>query len=431
MIPRNVSTSFAVSLLAATVALVPTTGSAAPHSGVAAAAATSPTHFALSSFGYGTRVLGGDVPAGSDRSAYQVIGCTDLAGLDKENFEADVDLRPLATASAVRTHTWTTQRNGVVSSWASNRIAQVQIGDASAPGTVVLRGIESVSRAYHDGSGFHSTTQRQVGSITIDPDGSGPIAARQLALPTAGDPLLVPGVLKISLGPVRKHADRAGAFATADALVVEVLATTSKIYLAHSHAAIHNGVFSGLFRGSSYGSRISAADAALRSRMTPFTLMPCQGTNGKIKGKDIARVNPDGVVLQGLSAHERSDQTESGAYGWERGRVANIDVGNGSIVATGIVGKANVEYVRGRADAVTTSTAGTTIGSLSINGETRTFPRTDVLNVPGVAKLERDIVSRTANGISVTALRVTLLDGSGAVIDLGRAKVSFGVVRGL
>lgn len=429
MIPRSLSTGFAVSLLATTVALVPTGSSAAPNT--AAAAATSPTNFALSSFGYGTRVLGGDVPAGSDRSAYQVIGCTDLAGLDKNNFEAGVDLRPLATAAAVSTRTWTTQRNGVVSSWARNHIARVRVGDASAPGTVLLRGIESTSRAYHDASGFHSTTQRLVGSITIDPDGSGPTAPQQLALPTAGDPLLVPGVLKISLGPVRKHADRAGAFATADALVIEVLATSSKIYLAHSHATIHNGVYSGLFRGSSYGSRISAANAALRSKMTPFTLMPCQGTNGKIRGKDIVRVNPEGIVVKGLSAYERSDQTVNGAYGWERGRVTTLNVGGGSIVATGIVGQANVEFVRGRNDAVTTSAAGTRIGSLRINGETQTFPRTDVLNVPGVAKFERDIVSRSANGISVTALRVTLLDGSGAVINLGRAKVSFGVVRGL
>ncbi len=36
----------------------------------------------------------------------------------------------------------------------------------------------------------------------------------------------------------------------------------------------------------------------------------------------------------------------------------------------------------------------------------------------------RAIVRKIPQGISVTALRITLLDGSGAVIDLGEAKLS-------
>ena len=41
-----------------------------------------------------------------------------------------------------------------------------------------------------------------------------------------------------------------------------------------------------------------------------------------------------------------------------------------------------------------------------------------------MAKLERSIVARTKVGIAVVALRITLLDGTGAVIDLGTAKLS-------
>ena len=45
-----------------------------------------------------------------------------------------------------------------------------------------------------------------------------------------------------------------------------------------------------------------------------------------------------------------------------------------------------------------------------------------MLEIPGVAKLERARVSRdSATGIKVIALRVTVLDGSGAVINLGEA----------
>ena len=46
-----------------------------------------------------------------------------------------------------------------------------------------------------------------------------------------------------------------------------------------------------------------------------------------------------------------------------------------------------------------------------------------MLEIPGVAKLERHVVTRTATGIKVVALRITLLDGSGAVINLGEAQL--------
>ncbi len=52
-----------------------------------------------------------------------------------------------------------------------------------------------------------------------------------------------------------------------------------------------------------------------------------------------------------------------------------------------------------------------------------TFPRTGVLEIPGIAKLERRVATRTATGIKVVALRITLLDGSGAVVDLGEAQL--------
>ena len=58
----------------------------------ASALATTPTRYACQASGYGSRVVGGDVLAGSDRSAFQVIGCTNKAGLDKTNAELEVDL---------------------------------------------------------------------------------------------------------------------------------------------------------------------------------------------------------------------------------------------------------------------------------------------------------------------------------------------------
>lgn len=66
---------------------------------------------------------------------------------------------------------------------------------------------------------------------------------------------------------------------------------------------------------------------------------------------------------------------------------------------------------------------GTTIGTIIANGEPQTFPDTDVLEIPGVARLERNIVKKTPNGMSVISLRITLLDGTGAVLNLGLARL--------
>ena len=60
---------------------------------------------------------------------------------------------------------------------------------------------------------------------------------------------------------------------------------------------------------------------------------------------------------------------------------------------------------------------------MTVAGQRQTFPRTGVLEVPGVARLERAVVLRTRRGVSVIGLRITLLDGSGAVVDLAEARL--------
>jgi hypothetical protein len=60
---------------------------------------------------------------------------------------------------------------------------------------------------------------------------------------------------------------------------------------------------------------------------------------------------------------------------------------------------------------------------VTFEGDRQRFPDTGVLEIPGVARLERGVVTRERNAISVVALRITLLDGSLATIDLGNATI--------
>lgn len=100
--------------------------------------------------------------------------------------------------------------------------------------------------------------------------------------------------------------------------------------------------------------------------------------------------------------------------------MTSVNLGGGRLVATGIVGRANVTRVGSR---VHRSIKGSTIGRLTVNGAKQTFPDSGVIEVPGVVKLERNVVTRYASGIGVIALRVTVLDGSGGTVDLGQARL--------
>lgn len=89
----------------------------------------------------------------------------------------------------------------------------------------------------------------------------------------------------------------------------------------------------------------------------------------------------------------------------------------------GIVGKANLKFASG--EGLDVNIQGSTVGTILFNGEDQgSIPSDGELVTPGVAKLQQNIVNRTNRTISVIALRVTMLD-TGAVINLGRAKVGF------
>ncbi len=151
--------------------------------------------------------------------------------------------------------------------------------------------------------------------------------------------------------------------------------------------------------------------------------MPCQGTLGKVKGKTkaIADVNlGDQIVVQGLRSQQKGTQLAHKSMAFERGTIASIDIGNGALVVDGVIGQANV--ARTEAGKTTSSTRGSLIGAITADGEPQTLPDTGVLEIPGVAKIRPMVVDRTKFGISVVALRITLLDGTGAVIDLGVAQ---------
>jgi len=375
------------------------------------------TSFAFQSSGFGSRVKGGQVPVESSTTSYQHIGCTDLAGRTKTNDVADATVPGLGTVSGVKTHTWTSMKHGVAAAHSTHSIAELTLA-SSGVGSLTIDAIHSLSKAFHDGSGFHSTTSTTVGDITFTPT-TGPV--QTFPAPTPNQPVTIPGLATVTLGRSGGHHGALGASASAEALLVDVVATGTKVKIAHTHAAIGGGLTSGIFRGHANATRVVKALTDLaHSGPQPLVLMGCLGTRGHRVTTSVARVEVGGqLVVSGLSSSERSSQDPRG-HGFERASIARINLGKGQLVVNGIVGRATVAQ---SAHGLVRSAKGTRLGSIRAGGKQLTFPKTGVLEIPGVATLERRVVSRSATGIKVVALRITLLDGSGAVINLGEAKL--------
>lgn len=414
---RFVPISIALALAGTTlVAGSVSTASSASTAAEAAQARLVRTPFALTANSYGTRVIGGAVPADSSQTAYQSLSCTNKAGINKRNYEAQVDLGSLGTAHGVLSRTWTTKSGGTVSSWAEHSVARINLFNSSF-GRLDINGVASTSRAYHDAKGFHTSTTSKIASITYTPKNGKP---QGLEIPTVGQPITVPGLLRLSIGASDKRQNADGAQAVAAALDLRIFPLDTKLIVAQTKATIGSGIKSGIFVGSAVGAKASVLGTLVGVGATPLEYMPCRGTEGKPITKEVAGVDIGPLLkVSGLFAGVQGAQTNRKASAIEAAHVASVDIGDGQVIVNGIRGVASVTRVGSK---LTRSSEGTHVVEVIIGGESH--PLLDEgLEIPGLAKLEGNIVEKTRYGLKVTALRITLLDGSLAVIDLGSVNV--------
>jgi hypothetical protein len=375
------------------------------------------TGFTLRASGFGSRVDGGQLPLVSSTTAYGAIGCTDLAGRSHGNNVDQAVLPGVGTAFGLRSRVWTTAFHGVVASHSVHSIKRLVLAQ-SPLGSLAITAIVSRAKAYHDDSGFHGTTSTRIGGISFTPPGG---SVQTLPLPAPDQPVTVPGLATIYAGEHSIDTSRQEASADASALRIDVIPTGASVELASSRAGLESGFTKGIFYGGSAATEVvTAAGGILDSGPNPNNPMPCQGTDGQTHEKSISNSDLGGqLLLTKATTQERSVRWAHGAAGMSRAEISQVSLG-GQVRITGIVGKATM---RRSPDGVKKSIDGTRVGSVTVNGQEMAFPPTGVLEVPGVVKLERAVVTRTRDSISVIGLRVTLLDGSGAVVDLAEARL--------
>ncbi|HYF74094.1 MAG TPA: choice-of-anchor P family protein [Nocardioides sp.] len=404
-------------VLASSLGLIGPASAAPAPTGASSKAATG--DIALKSSAYGTRLAGGQVPAGSGMTAFSVIACSTRTGIDRGNHVAEAALPSAGTVSGVTTKLWTRKAGDALHSYARSTTAEIVLAD-SPLGSLSIRGVTSLSHAWYDDKGFHADTTSSIGKIVFTPPAGDP---QELDIPAPGQDITIPGLVSIKLGQSVEKANASGSSAWAVALRVKVLATGTDLYVARSKAVAVRGVEHGRFSGYSAGTEADVLGGVLTSGRNPLALMPCQGTNGQVIGRDDANLDlGGGLKVEAVSARQYGKRFPHRSVAWERGSVAGINLGDGALVIDAVVGKATVTRTAG--GGLTRSSAGTVIGSITADGEPQELPLDETLEIPGVAKLEPKVVTKIAGGLKVIALRVTLLDGSGAVINLGSAKVA-------
>ena len=393
-------------------------GSASTASTAAAAAQAKlvRTPFALTANSYGTRIIGGAVPVDSSQTAYESLSCTNKAGMNKNNYTAQVDLGSLGTAHGVKSRAWTTKVGGVVSSWAEHSVARVTLFNSSF-GSLDINGVASTSRAWHDSKGFHTSTESKIASITYTPKNGKPVG---LTIPTIGKPITVPGLLRLSLGASDEKHNSDGAQAVASAIDIRVFPLDTKVIIAQTKATIGSGIKSGIFVGTAVGAQAKVLGNLVGVGATPIEFMPCRGTEGEPLVKQTAGVKIAPLLdISGLYAGVQGAQTNKKASALEAAGVATVNIGDGQLIVNGVRAVASVTRVGNK---ITRSSEGTHVVEVIVGGTS--YPLLDEgIEIPGVAKLEGNIIENTRYGMKVVALRITLLDGSLAVIDLGSVSV--------
>ena len=375
------------------------------------------TPYAFRAISYGTRVHGGKTPVSSGTTSYQAIACTNQLGTAKENQVATIDLPGLGQVQGVHATTGTTGKGDNVSTYATHEIASLGLDVPNVLG-LQIKAIKATSVASHDASGYHATTDVKVARIVLTVANQ---AAIDLPIPKPGAPIEIPGLLSISIGKEKKVTTPASAVAKAEGLVIKIIPTGTKIQVAHTATKLDTGIKRGLFFGKANASQIKALGDLVRSGPQPLQVIPCQGTGGHVRSKSLAAVSVPGVLqVTAAGAAAMGTQDKTRANGYTTSTVAHADVLNGLLVLDAIRAKAHVDR---RKHEVKIDTDGTTIGSILLNGQPISLAVLDDLEIPGVLKVDTNVVTKKTSGVDVVAVRITLLNGTGAVIDLAHAQL--------
>jgi hypothetical protein len=382
---------------------------------------TSPALAAGTSNGYAGHAYGSTVKLGSSlssgKSAYETL-CTNKTGASHSDKTAAVTIPQLGTIGAVTTHVSSKKlKSGAVES-----VSTTQTGATSLlAGAIHVKAIDTRAVVKRVGNHYtHSGATTFVGlTVAGVPVPSAPSVAQPLSVPSLG-----------SIVFNRQRAATSGGThsftVTAFTLTIDGVNTLGlpdgKVVIGQSAASLHSPVHRMAY-GSAYGTAINLGGVVKSGRTAPAYL-PCGGSTKTVTNTSASGAVP--MALSGGVVTSKAVSTDSAkrTTATTQSRIANISLGGGMVTASAIT--AHARAVRTDSE-VTTSSAGTTVGDLTVNGTSEPANKATTQSIPGLGTLYVDRVVKTKTGIRVYALELVLsapLGGlaSGADIIIGAAR---------
>lgn len=412
------------------------------------------TDYGFAGGAFGSRARAATAGIASGHTAFSYFGCTRKAGVHRENHLAEAGNDGVLIVEGVSNDTESYENRRRVGSRATSRVAKAVLGDPAGLHIAVdgLRTSTNVFASRRSGklgarSSFTSAAMTgHTGNEQLDDvlDGLGGTLGDLLDEVAdqidqqGGGALVLPGLGEIGLGVKRNRLRATSATAHASALNVRLYAANGvkdeddvNVVLGKSRSVIVKNLPAGVMRGRAVPVQGNLADGLVSLGRVADVPLPCQGTRGKVKRDATANVDlldAGQLEVDALEGRTYGVQHDRGsARAWTRATVAGLRLGGGELVIKGIVGRAHVQTNRtGGIIGKRTNTWGSTIGELRVAGEVRALPAPgDVIELPsGLATVEFFDTERGTRGISTTAVRVTLLQGTaaGSIIELGKAQ---------
>ncbi len=359
-------------------------------------------------------LITGNAVLGSGRTAHSSM-CTTTYPRSTRNDVAGSKptLAPVADLGAVETTNKATRPRGARTMTSRARVARGSLFE----GRVTFEGLSSVARVAQTGRGF--TTAHRVDLAALAIDGNEVPIGRNVKPATYA----VPGLGRLHVNHQKSRAGKRSARALTEVLRLELVDGTS-VRVGRSYAKMNPQPL-GTFRGAAWGSDVTALDLVGSGR-TGLQPMPCRGTNGKLLSNDTAHAGLPGVVRVGATTGTAQTKKvgRRGARATTSANVADVQLGGGRITVDAIRSSSTV--VRRGNGSVAKKPFSRVLG-LVIDGEAHALPADGrVLEIPGLARIESGLVSRSKRGLEVTALRVTLLGAyeHPVVVNLGNSKAA-------
>ena len=327
---RRLALRGALLAMVSTVILLPGgPGHAAPVvPSAASAAAPRPTNFGLHAMGYGTLIKGGQIPASSGATGFAHIACTTLAGIDRSNGVANVTIPGLGEISTLETNVQTKKKGKTVTAVSRHVLAGITLAEAEL-GSLELGAVESTAKVWHNATGFHSEVDTKVAGIVLTRPGEDP---QVISIPTPGQPVEIPGLLRITIGETHVNKKAHSIFARAQGLFVEILPTNTKVKIALSRARMTDEIVNSIMSGFAAGFRGKVLDPVLRIGANPFKNVPCEGSGGKIRSASLVGLDiPSALNVDAAKVRVFGNQVgRRRARAWTEATIAHVSLGGGA-----------------------------------------------------------------------------------------------------